>query len=333
MNLKELSKVKNEVVERVDLMVVEKTVQLTKSGKEYLVCKGQDKTGEVMFRIWDPDDDINAVLTVGNIVSITLNGKLYNNAITFEMAKHTKPTLSNAPKSEFTRDFCNSHLEENKDYLRKKVLEIKQDENLRPVIDELFNKGFVKDDLQDKFFIWPAAETMHHAEKSGLLYHTTSIMKIAEGLIERSEGYGLQVNKNLVMLSILLHDFFKTKEYEMEETSGKGLITKYALIGHIAMAQQFIGALYYKGSINQETYIQLSHVVGSHHGKPEWGSATAPATIEAMIVHLSDYADSRLYMFMDAISKLDKGEYSATKCFGLDNARIYNPADLDTEEF
>ena len=73
-------------------------------------------------------------------------------------------------------------------------------------------------------------------------------------LIKSTEKwYGIKINRELVMLAVLLHDFFKTKEYSINE-AGKGDISKYFLIGHIVMAAQFVGYLYYENKIDEDTY-------------------------------------------------------------------------------
>jgi len=43
--------------------------------------------------------------------------------------------------------------------------------------------------------------------------------------------------------------------------------------------------------------MHLLHLIGAHHGEPEFGSPVAPKTPEAMALHYIDNLDARLEMF------------------------------------
>ena len=42
---------------------------------------------------------------------------------------------------------------------------------------------------------------------------------------------------------------------------------------------------------------QLTHTILSHHGRREWRTLLEPHTAEALLVHLADYAESRLWHY------------------------------------
>jgi 3'-5' exoribonuclease len=81
------------------------------------------------------------------------------------------------------------------------------------------------------------------------------------------------------------------------------------LMGHIAIGLELVNALWRKLSVeNAEAWKDLSpasedvrmhllHLIGAHHGEPEFGSPVAPKTPEAMALHYIDNLDARLEMF------------------------------------
>ena len=75
-------------------------------------------------------------------------------------------------------------------------------DNLRTVTIELLNK------YKKQFISYPAAKSMHHDFYSGLIYHTTTMLKIAKALIAIYPS----LNKDLLYSGIILHDLGKTIE-------------------------------------------------------------------------------------------------------------------------
>ncbi|HTO04269.1 MAG TPA: OB-fold nucleic acid binding domain-containing protein, partial [Opitutus sp.] len=68
----------------------------------------------------------------------------------------------------------------------------------------------VFDEIGDSFRWAPAAISMHHAYRHGLLEHTTHMARACKALLPLYP----EVNANLAMAGILLHDTGKTIEYE-----------------------------------------------------------------------------------------------------------------------
>jgi 3'-5' exoribonuclease len=142
----------------------------------------------------------------------------------------------------------------------------------------------------------PAARSMHHAFRSGLLEHTVSVTTVARLL---ARHYGL--NQDLVVAGCLLHDFGKIWELEI------GTSIEYTddgrLIGHIPMETLFvdkkIGEL---ENFPAETRRQLLHILLAHHGEYEFGSPRRPKTPEALLVHMTDNLDSKMAGMIEAIA-------------------------------
>ena len=166
-------------------------------------------------------------------------------------------------------------------------------------------KSFVINILEKKwnmFSIWPAANSVHHNYKSGLLQHTVNVVKNA---------YNLALNYNDIDLDVLisgaiLHDIGKIYEYDQDgNISGEG-----KLFDHINIGTRIIFEEYYHGDNNiysfpERTLQHIAHVILSHHGKMEWGSSRTPATQEAMLVHYADYIDANMFIAHKELQNLE----------------------------
>jgi len=81
------------------------------------------------------------------------------------------------------------------------------------------------------------------------------------------------------------------------------------LMGHISIGLELVNALWRRLSVenadswrnlspaSEDVRMHLLHLIGSHHGEPEFGSPVAPKTPEAMALHYIDNLDARLEMF------------------------------------
>jgi len=76
--------------------------------------------------------------------------------------------------------------------------------------------------------------------------------------------------------------------------------------------------------IEGEEVLLLQHLVLSHHGKPEWGSARTPLLKEAELLHLIDMIDAKMNMLDKALDKTSPGEFTE-RLFTFDNRSFYKP--------
>lgn len=144
------------------------------------------------------------------------------------------------------------------------------------------------------FSQWVAARSHHHNYESGLIYHTTSMLRLAQNNVSQYPG---KLDSDIVYGAIILHDMDKVREYTpLPDVNFTELGSLY---GHIFMS----GAETYaiakkleqeKPELDMTKIPFLIHAILAHHGKLEWGSPVVPQTIEAEIVHQIDMMDSRM---------------------------------------
>ena len=81
------------------------------------------------------------------------------------------------------------------------------------------------------------------------------------------------------------------------------------LMGHITIGLELVNSLWRKliadngekwknlSPASEDVRLHLLHLIGAHHGDPEFGSPVSPKTPEAMALHYIDNLDARLEMF------------------------------------
>ena len=165
----------------------------------------------------------------------------------------------------------------------------------------------------------PAAKSVHHSFLSGLLMHTSNMLRLADYL---SGLYAGIIDRSLLLTGTLLHDFAKEREFTF---SGLGMVTDYSLsgqlIGHLVMGAQEVQQCAESLSLPQEKSLLLQHMILSHHGEPDFGAAVRPMCAEAELLSLIDLVDSRMEIYAEALQELPEGTFSG-RIFALDK-KIY----------
>ena len=148
---------------------------------------------------------------------------------------------------------------------------------------------------------WPAAVTVHHAYRGGLLEH---ILKLAEVGHAVAAAYG--ADTDMMLAGAVLHDIGKLDELQYDG------ITSYSrqgnLIGHITigvtMVREAAAAI---DGFPADLRTRIEHLVVSHHGERELGSPVEPMTEEAFILSAIDDLDARLHQFRRHVA-IDGGD-------------------------
>jgi 3'-5' exoribonuclease len=161
--------------------------------------------------------------------------------------------------------------------------------------------------LMDNFCMAPAATSLHHAFLGGLLEHTLGLMEMAEKILPFYPG----VNRDIVLMGLFLHDVGKCRELSWE--NGFAYTTDGQLVGHIARGaillaekakaceDKDLGEAAAK--VPEKILLALTHIVLSHHEKPEFGAAKIPATPEAILVAHLDNMDAKMNMVLAAADR------------------------------
>jgi 3'-5' exoribonuclease len=272
-----------------------------------------DKTGEISSKLWDYKEEVQGMFAAGDIVKVRGTVSPYNGVDQLRIEKIRKAVPSdNVDPSEFvpSADLSGEQMFEE----LMSIAEGFSDAELRSVVTKIYN------DYKEKLTYWPAAFRLHHAIRGGLLYHTLSIVRLAESVCKIYPS----VNRDLLIAGAMLHDVAKTDEFIVNDCgTASGYSLEGNLVGHLAKGAMIIGKAAEELGVSDETKFLLQHMVLSHHGEPEFGAAVRPMFLEAELLSELDLMDARIYELTEAIGGVATGEYT-NKMWALDNRKFYN---------
>jgi 3'-5' exoribonuclease len=192
-----------------------------------------------------------------------------------------------------------------------------------PRLRRTVDLSYADPDFRARYEACPASTSGHHAELGGLLRHTCEVAAIGRA-IARTCG----ADTDLIVAGALLHDVGKLEAYRWDrafEMTDAG-----ALLGHVALGllilDRRVHATVPPPCTEQERLILL-HLVGSHHGRQEYGATTPPITLEAEVLHFADNASAKRASMSEVL--LDPEHFtgdallSSRSVWPLDRRRAY----------
>lgn len=281
------------------LLAQEASYKTSAKGSEYLDLKVGDASGELRAFLWDVRAVEGDMEAIRPDVFVKLKGTVttYNGRLQLRLDKAR--FAADAEIADFSAFFPISQrpVPEMLEELDGLVASVR-DPWIRSLLTALFKEDAA---LRTAFAQAPAAKSMHHAYLGGLLEHTLSVL----GMAERACGHYRDLNRDLVLAGVLLHDVGKTAELSYQRSIGYSDAGN--LLGHIALEAEWISRAMGKISgFPEELRLQILHIVLSHHGRLEFGSPVLPKTPEALLVHYLDDLDGKLEVMFRAV-KEDSG--------------------------
>jgi 3'-5' exoribonuclease len=177
----------------------------------------------------------------------------------------------------------------------------------------------VLEEVGEAFRVAPAAISMHHAYRHGLLEHTLHMARAAQALLPLYR----EVDADLALAGILVHDVGKVIEYE--GTLGIRRSRRGTLQGHVVLGYQLVRRAGLKAHLDADRLERLEHVVLSHQGEPEWGAAVYAATPEAVFVSMIDNLDAKMGMVQRALRQAGGSDAFSERLPGLNGPLLTTP--------
>ena len=216
-------------------------------------------------------------------------------------------------KDEVLRNFYPSSpisIEEAKGELESYINKI-DNKIVREITINLINK------YEDKIFVYPAATKMHHAYIGGLAHHFLGMLKIGDSFITNYP----YLNKDYIYAGIILHDIGKIVELTgpvNTEYTVAGQLLGHLVIGAMEINQEAIRL----GYENTDEVLHLCHLLVSHHGVPQFGSAKKPMTAEAWALWYIDTIDSKFRVLGEELAQTNNKDFTAPIGV-LDRSKVY----------
>jgi 3'-5' exoribonuclease len=294
------------------LLVRNANSRVGSTGNPYLDMMLIDKTGSINAKVWNTSQaapEAGSVLKIRGSVT-EFNGRLQLRVEKFREAQEEDnvdisllvPSAPEKPEDMFKEilDTVNSF----------------SNITLKKIVLYLISK------FKKNLMYFPAAQSLHHAERSGLLHHTTSMLRAAKGIMP---VYPF-LDRDLLLSGIILHDIGKVLELDSDKLGNVQDYTKDGLLlGHLVRGVTLINEAARAQQIdeNDEYVILLEHMMLSHHGIPEYGSTRMPMFPEAEMLHLIDDMDASMNEMEDVMNRTPEGVFSE-RIWSLER-RIYHP--------
>jgi len=287
---------------RVHVQVESASPKLTREQNPYCELALADACDRMTLRVWSDHPTYKTCSTFTNENFVELSGEFHRHPqYGLEARKWTVRPLTDQEKNELLQGPADLRAKQAADW--ELILQTTQtiaDPRLRALC-----KAFLKE-WGDRFRRTAAARNYHHARRGGLVEHTAQMMRIAKQIAPLYPD----LNLDLLLAGILFHDSGKLWENALPEN---GFVMNYdergELIGHISIGLELVNSLWRRLSgenaaawkdlvpASEDVRLHLLHLIGAHHGEPEFGSPVAPKTPEAMALHYIDNLDARLEMF------------------------------------
>ena len=279
-------------------------------GDKYLDMTLGDATGDLNAKVWDSKATPPAV---GSVLKVQALVQEYNGRLQFRVER-MRPTES---RDEVDMSLLTLCAPEPPERMRREIddtIDAMTTVDLQKILREMLAA------CGDRLSYYPAAQRLHHAERSGLLHHTVSMLRAAKALLPLYPF----LDADLLLAGVIAHDLSKTAEMQSDEMGNvKDYTTEGLLLGHLVRGVTQVELAAQKAGVTGEYVLLLQHMVISHHGEPEFGSPRPPMFPEAEALHMIDDLDAKMNEMEGIMKRTPAGAFSE-KIWSLDR-RLYHP--------
>ncbi|HCT17430.1 MAG TPA: CMP-binding protein, partial [Ruminococcaceae bacterium] len=198
-------------------------VKKTAKGIPYLDLVLTDSSGEIGAKLWDYKEEIYGFIKQNSLLKVRGSISIFNDA---PQMRVDRVRLANDSDGVRIEDYVPS-AEYSGEAMYSAIVDVVNDfENaqLKTLVMTVLEQN------KTAMLYWPAAFKLHHAIRGGLLYHTLSILRMAQSVAEIYPS----VEKDLLFSGVILHDIAKIGEFEVSETGiASGYTVEGTLIGHL----------------------------------------------------------------------------------------------------
>lgn len=292
-----------------------KTVErkLTSRGVPFLDMTLTDSDGEVGAKLWDYKEELHGEFVPNDLVKVRGTMTPFNDTQQLRIERIRRVSDEDGVRIEDFVPSAGFSGEAMFDELIA-VADAFSDEELKLLVKTILNE------YRDRLIYWPAAFRLHHAIRGGLLYHTLSILRMAQSV---AKIYPF-IDSNLLFAGVILHDIAKTQEFDVAPTGiASGYTVDGNLVGHLVRGAMAVEKCGRELGLSEETLMLVEHMIISHHGEPEFGAAVRPMFLEAEILSELDTLDAKIYEIEQACRGVEPGEFTQRQ-WALDNRKLYN---------
>lgn len=279
-----------------------KDVRQGRGGDLFISLSLQDRTGLLRGRIFNEAARLREEFDSGDFVKVQGRTDLFNGRVQLVIEKIRRVNPDQDRGQGFREEDCvlcaPRPIEEMWGELEQLILHVRD-----PFVRELLQR--ITTQHAEKLRIWPAAQTVHHAYRSGFLEH---ILSVSRSALTLGAAYG--ANQDLLTAGALLHDIGKLEELDYDRSTS--YTREGNLVGHVTLGTMMVrAAMAAIPDFPDVLRTQIEHLIVSHHGHKEFGAPVEPMTIEAMILSAADDLDAKINQVRQALAEDGEGEFTA----------------------
>jgi 3'-5' exoribonuclease len=297
-------------------LVVDKQLRANRNGNLYIQLDLGDRSGTINARMWNAGEPLFKSFEPGDFLQVKGKVQLFQGSLQLIANTLDKYDSNKVELTDFlphTKQDVSKLLDRLKTTIRKV-----SDPHLRALAETYF----IDDEFMRGFARCPAGVKVHHAYVGGLLEHVVTMLDVAEKVLPLYP----EVNRDLVIMGVFLHDSGKVRELSYTRTfaySDEGQLLGHLTIGIEMLADKARQVPDLTGEpFPAEVLLRLKHLILSHHGELAYGSPKVPMTPEAVALHAIDLLDSRLTIAVREVAD-DRGASAWTPYNAALGRRMY----------
>ncbi len=296
-----------------------KTTKISKTGNPFLSVELGDSSGSFTANCFDGSETFKAIdaIAEGSILRVAGKTEYWQDRFSPKLQAAEALTAEDASAEGIMANLIETPPESEEElwgHIQEGVEAIQH-----PQLKETVQR--VLDELGDHFRKCPAAVSMHHAYYNGLLEHSAHMVRAARALLPLYT----EVDPDLAIAGIILHDMGKLEEYEGEFAAKVSRIG--TLQGHVVIGFRIARKAAIQSKLNADLTERLEHIILSHQGEKEWGAAAMAATPEAVFVSMVDNLDAKMGMVQRVLRNTPTGEPFSDYLAGLQTRVLVTPPD------
>ena len=283
--------VPNEVA-TVQLLVLTKEIRQKKTGEPYLTLHLADRTGEIEAKMWDNVAEVLDGFQRDDFIKVKGLVQIYQNRVQFTVHRLRRLEEHEVDFADYFP--CSERDPEEMFRELRGIIAGFSDANLRSLLDAVFGDP----ERVRLYKMAPAAKSIHHACRGGLIEHVLSMCALSRLV----GAHYRQVDVDLLITGAILHDIGKLEELSYARSFGYS--SDGQLLGHIVLGLRLLNKTFESlPDFPPRLRTLVEHMVLSHHGELEFGSPKTPMFAEALLLHHLDNLDSKMDALRGALKR------------------------------
>ncbi len=267
-------------------LLARKELRQDRNGRDYLDLMLQDATGSISGKVWSDSPALGNRFEAHQFVAFKGLVKRYRDQLQVNVVECRRATEEDR-RHGFDEARLVPSTTEDIDDLWARLERLLAERIDRPVLRRLADETLAAHGARLREH--PAAKSIHHAYRGGLLEHVVSMAELAVAVCDHFP----RIDRDLVLVGVLFHDLGKLDELGAMPANDYTLTGR--LVGHVVLGRDLLrercAAI---AGFPADLQLQLEHLVLSHQGRLEFSSPVVPMTPEAFVLHALDDLDSKL---------------------------------------